>query len=546
MNDHFVEAPQNISRSLTPAPDLDYHEYLTGNYSSSFFVHSLSPHKVTKIILGLKNSSGGGHMDIPTRVFKSIADIISNPLSIILNKYITNGNFPEMLKIAQVTPVFKSGDPTDPNNYRPISVLSVLSKVFEKHIYDELLSYLKSFDILVDEQCGFREGISTNFAIGKFLNHIVESVNEKKFSVGVFLDLKKAFDCVDHSILLQKLYHYGVRGAALNLIESFLSNRTQYVKICNQKSSIAHTNIGTPQGSVLSPLLFLVFINDLVNCSRVLNFNLFADDTCISLKNSNLNNLYNTLNRELVKVNNWISANKLALNISKTVYLLFSGKRAISELPILYLNNEPIQRQHSTKFLGLILDERLSWNAHAQHVNGKVSRLAGIFYRIRNFLPSHALKTIYYALFQSQLQYGIVFWSGVNKTKFDQIFRVQKKIIRFITNSDRLAHTTPLFKDLAILKLDDLRKLEMAKFVFNDVGGPNFFNFTVQSSIHSYNTRNQSSIRLPQPRSNTLLRSVFYEGIKIFNGLDPDIKSSNTAAAFKIKLKSSLIANYSS
>ena len=544
MNDHFTNAPQNIADSLAPTPDLNYRDYLTGNYSSSLFIHRLTPDKVYKIILGLKNSSSGGYLDVPTRVIKSIASIISESLSIILNECICNGIFPDKLKIAQVTPVFKSGDTTDPNNYRPISVLTVFSKILEKHIYHELLSYLNSCNILIDEQCGFREGISTSIAIGKFLSGIYEGINDGKFSIGVFLDLKKAFDCVDHDILLGKLYHYGVRGMEFELIKNFLSNRTQYVKISEQKSCTTSINIGTPQGSILSPLLFLVFINDLVNCSSLISFNLFADDTCISLSDSNLNNLYNNLNRELVKVGNWISANHLSLNISKTVYLLFSGKKKIPHLPILYLHNEPIQQKHSTKFLGLILDDVLSWKTHAQHVISKVSRLAGIFNKIRNFLPSHALKTIYYALVQPHLQYGIIFWSGVNKTNLNKIFRIQKKIVRFITNSDHLAHTTPLFKNLSILKLDDIRKLEMAKFIFNDIEGPNFFHFINQSSLHSYHTRNQLSLRLPQPRSNILLRSVFYEGIKIFNSLDQSLRSCNTTTTFKFKFKFSLISEY--
>ena len=403
---------------------------------------------------------------------------------------------------------------------------------------------MNSFDILTAQQCGFREGISTNIAIGKFLGRVLGALNDGKFGVGVFLDLKKAFDCVDHGILLGKLFHYGVRGVPHRLIKSFLSDRRQYVKIGENKSYTASINIGTPQGSILSPLLFLVFINDIISSSSILNFNLFADDTCVFLHDDDLNLLYHRLNVELVHVKNWISANKLSLNLSKTVYLLFSGRKTLSNVPPLYLSNQPIQRKNSTKFLGLIIDDKLSWKEHASFLHGKLSRLSGVFTKVRIFLPPTALKTLYYALVHSHLNYGLVFWSTLNKTQFNKLFRLQKKFIRFIANSGRLAHTNPLFHNLSILKLEDLKKIEMSKFVFNDTRGPNFFEFSTQSSVHSHYTRNHLSLRLPHPRTNLLLKSVFYEGLKIFNSLDYDIKNCNNVHTFKFKLKCKLISSY--
>ena len=544
MNDHFVSTPQNIAQSLEPIPNINYRSFLTGYYSSSFFLNLLNSDKILKILSDCKNTSSGGHLDIPIKVVTSIIHVISEPLCFIFNRCITTGYFPNNLKIAQVTPVFKAGESTNPNNYRPISVLTIFSKILEKHIYSELLSYLDSFEILNAQQCGFREGISTNIAIGKFLRRVFGAVNDGKFSVGVFLDLQKAFDCVNHDILLGKLYHYGVRGVPYELFKSFLSDRRQYVKIGENRSHTACINIGTPQGSILSPLLFLVFINDIINSSRILNFNLFADDTCVFLENSDINILYSRLNRELVHVQNWISANRLSLNVSKTVYLLFSGRKTLNNIPPLYLSNQLIQRKNSTKFLGLIIDDKLSWKDHTSILQGKLSRLSGVFYKIKNYLPSSALKTLYYALVHPHLSYGLVFWSSVNKAQFNKLFRLQKKFIRFIANSGRLAHTNSLFCNLSILKLEDLKKLEMAKFVFKDICGPNFFNFSTQSSLHSHYTRNHSFLSLPRPRTNLLLRSVFYEGPKIFNSLDRDIKTSNNVNTFKLKFKYKLVSSY--
>ena len=438
LNNYFINAPLDLSNSLTPTQGTDFRSFLTGHYHSSMFIRYLTPERVVKIVSGLKNTASGGHYNIPVRVVRKIVHLISEHLSAIFNVCIDKGYFPKCLKIAQVSPIFKSGDITKPNNFRPISVLPIFSKIFEKHIYDELNSYLDRHNVLVEQQSGFREGVSTNVAIAKFLKKVYEGLNCGRFCVGVFLDLRKAFDMVNRDILLRKLEHYGVRGVPLDLIRSFLTDRQQYVKVGDNKSDIATTNLGTPQGSVLSPLLFLVFINDIVNCSNSLCFNLFADDTCVYMDDTKIDTLYDRLNFELPKVERWISANCLSLNVSKTVYLLFSGRKHVRNIPSLYLFNEPIQRNSVTKFLGLMIDDKLSWKDHVNYVYGKSSRMVGIIYRTRGFLTLEALKTIYYSLVYPHLLYGIIFWGSVNQNNFDKIFRVQKKIIRLITGSHYL------------------------------------------------------------------------------------------------------------
>ena len=327
MNDHFTNVPLKIASSLSNPSNLDYRYYLRGNYFHSFFLQPLNVHQIIKITLEFNNTPSEGYLGIPSKIVKSIIDLIAEPLMLIFNKCIEIGYFPDILKIGQITPVFKSGDPLQPNNFRPISVLTIFSKIFEKHIYNELLMYFEQNNILCKEQFGFRKGISTNIAIANLLEKIYGGLERNIYGIGVFLDLQKAFDVVNRRILLGKLNHYGVRGAPLQLLSSFLTNRKQYVKIKNNQSDTSLVQIGTPQGSILSPLLFLIFINDIVNCSNVLHFNLFADDTCVYLNDANLKELYRNLNLELVNLGKWISANCLSLNLSKTVYLLFSGKK---------------------------------------------------------------------------------------------------------------------------------------------------------------------------------------------------------------------------
>ena len=544
LNNHFVNTPINLANSLRNQPRPNFREYLNGNHPSTFFLRPLTPNVTAKIVSDLKNTSSGGHLDIPSKVVKCIGDIISTPLSTIFNRCITTGYFPNILKVAQVTPVFKSGNANVANNYRPISVLSIFSKILESHIYNELLSYLDYNDILCHQQCGFRKGISTNIAIGKLINKIYSGIEESKYGIGMFLDLQKAFDMVDREILLAKLNHYGIRDEPFRLIRSFLSNRNQYVKLGNYHSSTSEIRLGTPQGSILSPLLFLIFINDIVRCSNILHFNLFADDTCVYLKDDNINSLYRTLNNELIKVGTWISANALSLNVSKTVYLLFSGGKKIENIPTLYLVGEPVVRQTHTKFLGLIIDEKLSWSNHVNNVLGRTSRMAGILNKIKKLLTRQALKTIYYSLVYPYFQYGIIFWGSTNKETFNRLFRSQKKIIRSVTNSSFSASTNTLFSNLSVLKLEDVKKLEMAKFIHIDMNSHDNFNFHTRASIHSHNTRNNTALNFPRPRTNLYRYSVFYEGIKIYNSLIPEIRESSSISAFKIRFKKFLIALY--
>ena len=271
-----------------------------------------------------------------------------------------------------------------------------------------------------------------------------------KLGLCVFLDLQKAFDMVDHDILLKKLHFYGIRGTPLKILENFLHNRKQYVYFNGTSSGFSDIIRGVPQGSVLSGLLFLIFINDIVNCSNIVHFNLFADDTSIYLKENNIANLYQIMNTELNKVSVWLCANKLSLNVEKTVYILFCGKKRICETPPLLIFNSEIERKENTKFLGIYLDEKLSWKKHANYVAGKLSRMIGVFSKIQENLSISALKTLYFSFFQSSLQYCIFFWFYVSSDIRNKIMRLQKKAIRIVSKSPFDAHTNEQFDQLKI------------------------------------------------------------------------------------------------
>ena len=323
-NKYFSTVTDDIVSSIHPSIH-SYRHYLLGNYQTSFELSPMSSSEIELIIKNL-NDTDGGYQKIPTKVFKIFSSIISEPLSIIFNICIADGYFPNSLKISKIVPIYKSKSKLLVENYRPISLLPIISKFFEKYIYQHLSSYVEINNILCDQQAGFRKKSSTNISIAKFLDKVISGVDEGVFGLGVFLDFRKAFDMVDHDILLDKMFHYGIRGTPLKLFKSYLSGRKQYVHINDFSSNLSNLFRGVPQGSTLSALIFLLFINDIVHSSNILFFNLFADDTSIYLKDSVLSNLYSVMNRELIKVGDWISVNKLSLNIDKTIYLQIVGK----------------------------------------------------------------------------------------------------------------------------------------------------------------------------------------------------------------------------
>ena len=543
-NEYFSSIASKIVNEI-PNVDLSFKDFLNNPVTHSFYFKPTDKNEVATIISSFKNKNSDIE-SIPSKIYKIIVDFVSEPIAFLFNQSITSGEFPQCLKQARVVPIFKKDDPSNLENYRPISTLPFLSKVFEKLMTVRLFDYFDKFNILNSRQYGFQSGIGTIDALIDFSEYVYQKINGCDIVMSIFIDFSRAFDTINHEILLKKLEYYGVRGVAQSWLNSYLAYRTQYVSCNDHKSNVSFIKEGVPQGSVLGPLLFIIYINDLVRVSDVLKFILYADDTTLLLSDKNIDNLYEMANRELDKVCKWTCANKLLINKTKTKLMIISLRRHPTN-NLLKLSNEIIEKVEDFKFLGVWFDCHFNFKKHIEFISSRVSRNTGIL-RHLSFLPDHILMTLYYCLVYPDYTYGRLVWGTACLSSQLGLIRQDKKLIRVLSGSEWLAHTDPLYKSYKIIKFIDIYKYLLAVFMFKVMNDKrniyekyrgNLMNFN-----HSYFTRHKSNFKLPFYRLDFTQRSIFYNGPSLWNSFNNDVKLFRSVNIFKKNFKRILFDNY--
>ena len=460
------------AKSGTPFRHTTYVKKATGN----FVFQWVNTDTILKTIQHLKNKSSTGVDGLSNLLLKEIAPYIIKPLYKLFNRSLRTGSVPDSFKVAKIVPIYKgreSGSQHEYTNYRPISLLQSMSKVLEKLVDSQLRKFLKHQDVLYSKQFGFRGKRGCDQALLLFTDFAKSHISMGSKVLTAFLDLKKAFDTVDHGILLEKLMMYGVGGTANDWFRNYLQDRKQLVQLpSGHQSDLKIVNLGVPQGSVLGPLLFLLYMNDLAFCVPEFNTILFADDTSLSLAGQNYIQLLQEFNRLLGRVSDWLRVNLLSLNVSKTKYMLFKKQRENMDHGKVFINGEEVLRvgkglkQETYKYLGVLIGEDLTFSEHVTRIKGKLMSASFILNQSKNFLPFKARLQVYRSLFESHLNFATIVWS-VNRDAVTKLGSIQQKALRYIFLKPRQSHVTPLLSPHNILKVDQLITSVRAKFIHN-------------------------------------------------------------------------------
>ncbi|KAK9889372.1 hypothetical protein WA026_004648 [Henosepilachna vigintioctopunctata] len=510
-NNYFINAAPDLCKMLPVSNEGVNMQYL----ENSFYVFEVTTTEIENVVKHLKNTTTCGHDGIPNKIIKRSIKYIAEPLRYIINMSFIEGIFPDKLKIAIIKPIYKKGPIDEPDSYRPISILSSFSKIFEKLLANRLLSFFKKFQVFNENQHGFLPSRGTETAILELTQSILIALEKGEIPIALFLDLSKAFDCVEHERLLTKLNYCGIRNKQLDLLKSYLKNRVQYVKIGTDDGYISkylNTSMGVPQGSILGPLLFILYINDL---PRVLphnaNTTIYADDTNIVITATNEAAAMQDCKHSFKVVKNWCNQNRLIINVNKTDCIFFQTDRSVRRAPrSLTLEDIELPMASSAKFLGVYLDCKLKFKEHIDYLTRRLCSVVFSLNVMKHHVDIDTLMVIYFSNFQSLLSYGVIFWGS--SSQWNRVFVIQKLALRTIYRMKLRDSCRGLFRTKKILTLNGL-------FIYKSL----LFLHKHEKCYENYKsgnkTRRMEPFLYPRHKLSLLENSAMYMSMKLFNAL---------------------------
>ena len=549
LNRHFINIARVIEKSNFVADNfISLKQYADAKLKNVYFnIDLINPLEVSILINKLNSNKACGLDKIGPNILKMCKDELSSPLASIINNIISSGIFPEKLKSAGVIPIHKGGSTSDPNNYRPISLLPTLSKIIERHVANQLYVFMEKTGIINHHQSGFRKHHSCQTALIRIVDSWLSAMDDGNLIGTVFLDFKKAFDLVDHKILLYKLKLYHFSKGALNFFESYLSNRTQIVTTNGINSSELVVTSGVPQGSILGPLLFLFYVNDL-SLELSSETDMYADDTTLHIKGRNKDYIQSKLQLDLFKTQEWCIKNNMAINPTKTTCMIIGSRyklKTVNDLT-LHINDEKITNVECQKLLGIHIDNKLTWTYHIDKVCKKLVSKLYLLKRIQYFLTPEMKQLYYNAYITPSFDYGCITWHTANKSAINRVVKLQKRIARTIYGGEKFTSTALIFKHYKWLPFLSRCKYFISLLVYKSAHNltPLYINELVTfSTSKTYALRSQTRRDITHRKAKTsyLQKTFSYSSMEIWNQVPIEIRNASTLNNFKSQLKAFLL-----